>query len=339
MATADGGKGTRPTRWGGRVCFGLALGVLVFASLTIWGDGAAMRGEVAKLRWADVLLLLGLSFGSYLLRFAKWRYYCGIRRIRLPLTHDLALFLSGFTLTATPGKLGEILKAWLLKRSRGIDLAETAPIVVAERLTDFTALLALTALGSSVLPGGRTIMAVGLSLTVAFLAFMAHRPLVMAILKAAERPSLTAALARKGETAYESMRSLVTPSRLLWATLLSLPAWALECFELWLLLRGLGSSLPFRSCCFVYAGTSIVGALSMLPGGLGAMEGSMTGLLVQLGVARAAAASAVLVVRLTTLWFAVGLGALVLAGTHHLFAPPEGACSTPLEGEGSNAGS
>jgi uncharacterized protein (TIRG00374 family) len=52
--------------------------------------------------------------------------------------------------------------------------------------------------------------------------------------------------------------------------------------------------------------------VSMLPGGLGVAEGSLTGLLVALGTALPEAAAATLLIRAATLWLAVALGAATL---------------------------
>jgi uncharacterized protein (TIRG00374 family) len=63
---------------------------------------------------------------------------------------------------------------------------------------------------------------------------------------------------------------------------------------------------------FAFAISTIVGALSAIPGGLGATEASLAGLLaLLLTLPAATAAAATLLLRLATLWFAVliGLGA------------------------------
>jgi uncharacterized protein (TIRG00374 family) len=65
----------------------------------------------------------------------------------------------------------------------------------------------------------------------------------------------------------------------------------------------------------IYAGTTIAGALSFLPGGLGVTEGTMAMLLVS-GSARldrSTALDATLLTRFATLWFAVALGLVCLA--------------------------
>jgi len=63
---------------------------------------------------------------------------------------------------------------------------------------------------------------------------------------------------------------------------------------------------------FNYTGSTFLGALSMLPGGLGAAEGSLAALLHSQGLDTADAGSITLLIRGATLWFAVLLGLLAL---------------------------
>jgi uncharacterized protein (TIRG00374 family) len=53
---------------------------------------------------------------------------------------------------------------------------------------------------------------------------------------------------------------------------------------------------------------AVTGALSMLPGGIGAAEGSMTSLLLLIQVPKALATTATIIIRICTIWFAVLLG-------------------------------
>jgi uncharacterized protein (TIRG00374 family) len=101
---------------------------------------------------------------------------------------------------------------------------------------------------------------------------------------------------------------------------LSVVAWFFECVALGLILEGLGVVLPLRAATFVYAFASLAGAVSMLPGGLGVAEGSLTALLAGLGTPLPAAAAATLLVRVATLWFAIAVGVATL-----LLAFPEAA--------------
>jgi uncharacterized protein (TIRG00374 family) len=65
---------------------------------------------------------------------------------------------------------------------------------------------------------------------------------------------------------------------------------------------------------FALSAASIAGALSLLPGGLGAAEASIAGLLIVLrpGIGAAVAAAATVAIRLGTLWFGVLVGVIAL---------------------------
>ena len=105
-----------------------------------------------------------------------------------------------------------------------------------------------------------------------------------------------------------SGRALLATRALAVALGLSVVAWFLECLAFSLILDGFGVTLPVRAATFVYAFASLAGAVSMLPGGLGVAEGSLTALLAGLGAPLPEAAAATLLVRGATLWLAVALG-------------------------------
>jgi uncharacterized protein (TIRG00374 family) len=80
----------------------------------------------------------------------------------------------------------------------------------------------------------------------------------------------------------------------------------------WLVVREYAPDAGLLVSLFNYTGATVVGSLSMLPGGLGAAEGSMSALLHAQGLKTADANLVTLVVRGATLWFAVLLGFIAL---------------------------
>src|SRR6185295_11337797 len=87
-------------------------------------------------------------------RFAKWHFYLHCLEIPVPWRASLRIFLAGFTMAISPGKLGEVLKAVLVRDLIGTPVSLTASVVMAERLTDVAGLVALGALGVTALPRG-----------------------------------------------------------------------------------------------------------------------------------------------------------------------------------------
>ena len=138
-----------------RLLAAMLLGVLVYAAFVFYAGYRQMALALAGFEWSALGLALCLSSTNYALRFLKWQYYLRRLDVRGIRTGDSALiFLSGFVLSVTPGKVGEVFKSAVLARTHGVPLERTAPIVVAERLTDVIAIVLLVVIGSLGFGGG-----------------------------------------------------------------------------------------------------------------------------------------------------------------------------------------
>jgi uncharacterized protein (TIRG00374 family) len=88
----------------------------------------------------------------------------------------------------------------------------------------------------------------------------------------------------------------------------------------------LDADRPFLLVVFVFAVSSLVGVLSMLPGGIGAVEAGLAGQFVAVaGLSTGLAVALTLLIRLATLWFATLVGVVGLFAVRTLLgdAPPE----------------
>lgn len=306
-----------------RVLLGLVLGVAVFAALGgLWADLGAVWDYVAAFNWWLFLAALGLACGNYLIRFVKWQYYLRTIEVDVPTGESLTAFLASFVLTVTPAKLGEVLKSVLIRKTRGVPIAVTAPIVLAERLTDLIALLGLALVGVSTYQGGFTALALSAAFVAAGLAVLSIPRASLAIIAFTERIPLVGRVAPKLTTAYGSTRALIAPKPLFFATGISVFAWSLECLGFFVIMHGFVGAVPdLVAGTFVYASTTVLGALSFLPGGLGVTDGSMAVLAQELGMLpdQASAVAATCVIRLATLWFAVLVGFVALGWFRHRY--------------------
>lgn len=302
----------------GKLIVGVCLGALVYLVMVVVSGLDEIRDSLAAFPWIWFPLLLVLAFANYIFRFFKWDYYLRRLDIDVGRTDSLVVFLSGLVMTISPGKIGELLKALFLKQLKGTPISKSAPIVVAERLTDFVALSIISLAGLTVFALGNylVVMAVVVALLVGFVALVSHRGLSLAMLGLLERLPLVGRLGQRLRIAYDSIHALVRFVPLCVATFWSLVAWMCECLGFWIVLYAFGFDVPVLTASFIYALGTIVGAVS--PGGLGVTEGSMVGLLQTRAVMNdavptmAEASAATMIIRIATLWFAVFVGAVVL---------------------------
>lgn len=310
----------------GRLLLVALLGVLVYGVLVVVRGEAIIRAQLRSYAWWTFGAACGLSLVNYGLRFLKWEYYLGVLDLRhdargarlFPWSESLLVFLSGFVLTVTPGKVGEMFKSLVLASIRGIPAERTAPIVVAERVTDLVGVIALITIGGSAFPGGLFWAAIGAAAVATLLAIVAWPRVAGALLSPWGRlPGPAGRVARKVvpkvEAALVQLRSLTAPKHLVVPSLLSIVGWSLEGVGVFLILRGFGSSLDVLKATFFYATATLAGALVPLPGGLGVVEKILEESMVGIGgVPGAIATAAMILSRLATLWFAVLVGFVAL---------------------------
>ena len=214
-------------------------------------------------------------------------------------------------MVVTPGKAGEVWKAWFLRDLRGVPVNQTASVVGAERVTDLIALAAFAFLGlflyqrsSVVLIGVIVLFLLGISL-------LQWRTFCLRVLGWVETLPVIGSYATELEDFYENTYTLFQMRPLSIAVLISLVARGLEGVALWVVLSGFSEQATLFTALFVFGLGSVVGAASLLPGGLAAAEASMVGLLVAFGYTQTIAVSATVIIRVGTLWYGVILGTCV----------------------------
>jgi uncharacterized membrane protein YbhN (UPF0104 family) len=306
------GSGTGLERLGRRLLVPLGLGVLVVAGLALSANPAELARSLRNFDLRLLVPVLSLSLVNYALRFVRWEVYLGRLDVCLPRSRSLGVFLAGFLLSVTPGKAGELGKAWLVRELGGGPALRVLPAILAERVTDLLGVLLLIALGALPFPGGPWIAAAGLAGVAFAVAAMTWRRVAELLFRGLARLPVAGPRVPHLVEVYGRLRSLLSPGLLLFALVLSVVAWGAEGVGFFLVVREYAPRAGLLPAIFNYTGSTFLGGLSMLPGGLGAAEGALTALLHSQGLDTADAGSVTLVTRAATLWFAVllGLGAL-----------------------------
>lgn len=287
------------------------LTVVAFLGLFLAGEAGAVVDAVSGVDPWRFAAVLALATTGYLVRFLKWEYYLRTLRIDVSVRTSLVVFFSGLMMTVTPGKLGELWKAWFLRDLEDVPVARTATVVVAERVTDLLALCTFAGLGAVAYGESSAVLAAVAVVLLAGVAVLQWRSGVHWLLERLRAVPLLRSRVDDVASAYEGASDLFQPVPLAVALVPSLVGWGLEGVALWLVLEGIAPPASLLPALFVFGLGSVVGAVSMLPGGLGAAEASLVGGLLLFGYSQTAAVSATLVLRVGTLWYGVALGLLV----------------------------
>ena len=285
------------------------LGMVVFLGLAFYGDLPEVLGQISSFPLSYWIMALGLALANYLFRLARWHYYLKLLGIKIGIGASAAVFMSGLSMAISPARLGELAKSYFLREKRDVPVALSAAAVVAERITDLVAVLLLSLWGLTLVPYGWAVALVILAGFGLFILFVVSpwgsAKLLRLPLPRRWRPFLT--------TSRDAFQQVFSLKPLAAAMTLGVLAWFAEGCALWLVLRGLDVTGSLGQAVSIYAVATLLGAITMLPGGLVGTEGGMVALLRQLGLTNTQASAATFIIRLCTLWFAVLIGLLALA--------------------------
>jgi uncharacterized membrane protein YbhN (UPF0104 family) len=308
-----------------RALIGVVLGVLLYVAAVLYVDLGRVRAALEGYAWSMVAAALGLSSVNYLLRFLKWELCLGWLGVRgsgpedapgLTRGRSLIIYVAGLSMSVTPGKIGEVLRSYLLRLTDGVPFSRTAPVVVADRLTDLVALVILSLVGVLQFQQYLPVVVVTLVIVAAGVIVLGTPRLCLAAIAAVAKLPGLGKLAVRAGALVDSSAALLRLRRLTVLSAISVVGWGLECIGYWCIVHGLvGAQASLQLCTFLWSTTTLIGALSFLPGGLGATEGSLAVLVGQLaiGVSPPAALATTLLIRACTLWYGEVVGGVALA--------------------------
>ena len=264
--------------------FGLAVAFLVFLvtrfDIDLGATWESFKGSDPLL----FLLAVLVHYTTFIFRGARWRLLLRNAqedpRMPTPTTlHCASLILLGwFTNSVLWFRLGDAYRAHAYAEDTDASFSRTIGTILAERVLDMALVLLLLALATAFLIGtgvGTSWVFVGLAAAMAtvlagvLVAMGIFRSRLARILPG----SLSAAYLRFHEGTLGSFQ------RLHLVTLLGLLGWLAEVGRLFLVAEALGVPLSVALVIFVTLANAMLTLVPITPGGLGVVEGGVTGLL------------------------------------------------------------
>ena len=277
-------------------------------ALAGYGDFDDIVDTIADLPVSYLIAGFGLALSNYLFRYFRWCYYLRVFKIRVPARLNLLEFFSGLAMSVTPGKVGELLKCYLLSSQMGMPVGRSAPALVMARLIDVISVFILALSGLAMLSAPAVVVLAVILASVLSVFIFARSRYALRL----TRLLILSRWTDLFEDYQEGFNQLATARAIFVGFAIGIVAWSAEGLALWVIVNGIGTDMPILRAVSIYAVSTLVGAATTLPGGLIGTEGSMLALLQQSGVVKSAASASTVLVRFITLWFAVAIGVVAL---------------------------
>jgi uncharacterized protein (TIRG00374 family) len=283
-------------------------GVALYAIATLASDYRSVLSALARFPVKTLLLVLALVVIGWMIR--GWRFYYYLRQTgrTIPLGYCEAVFLASFSLTGTPGKMGEAVKGIFLKEDYAVSITSVVGILVVERLMDLWGVLLLGSFSFLLFSDWIGAFLVCSALVIGGGVFLCMERVYRPVLERLAKVRFLSWIAERMLGVLLTGRELMTPRIFLVGLIVSAVAWGMESVSLYLILGGLDLKSTLLEANFVYCFSTIIGGISMLPGGVGGTEAAMIALLAVLGISYTSALPAVILIRVCTLWLAILVG-------------------------------
>jgi uncharacterized protein (TIRG00374 family) len=246
---------------------------------------------------------------GYFIRYIKWDIFLKTAGLNLKHKENLFVFFSGLSMIVTPGKLGEVWKSWLIRDISGDELSKTLPVIIIDRVTDVISLLFLSFVGISYYRDGISFLIILSLCSIGFYFALRSEFIYGKIIGLLEKKFNK--YTNDMQLMHETMNKITEPKVFMSLSLLNAVAWFFECMGLYYVIIGFGQYMSVSLSTFIFSFSSLLGGLSMVPGGIGIAEAGISGLLIFNGISPVLAFGIALVLRLGSFWYGALLGFIV----------------------------
>ncbi len=268
-------------------------------------------------------ILLGLfliSFG-YVLRYYRWRLIINSFGFYPLANTEYKLWLASYSFTATPGKIGELIRGFFLKKIFNIPLKYSFFSILLERIFDFISVIfflfcfLISNSKNFILPIEKLIIIVIiLFVTFNFLIkfnLINLRKIIKLFFNL--KIKFSGNILKFGDfSKLNNFKNLLRVNFLIKITFLSFFSWFLEGIAFLLLLTKSNFNISPLLATVTHTSAGLVGALTMLPGGLGLTEAFTVFILKYQTIPIEYGIPITSIIRLMTLWYISLLGIISL---------------------------
>jgi uncharacterized protein (TIRG00374 family) len=295
----------------------VSLGVitLFYLSVLIWADSKKHVFELMPVISGLLPVLMSLSAVSYLIRYFRWHWLLGRAGFRVSFQYGFLAYLAGFSFTATPGKVGELVRIRYLQ-PRGVPHYRVVSAFIFERVFDLIVVLMLASMVATQSFNymyAATFVVLVIVVVIAAARYPGWIGLVVAHLRVWRMRRLSRWL-RVIRDGLAGIRMWANPLDMVVVFITGFLAWGIISVAFIILLTALDIEIPMMIAVAIYPLSMLVGAASMLPGGMGTTEAAITAMLLLFDVSIDIAILAAVGIRIATIWFAIlcGLTAMLL---------------------------
>lgn len=291
----------------------IIITIIIYTGFLFFSDFTKIYDKLGSFNLIYLLPILALISLSWCVLFLRWALLLKNLNISIPPKSNFIIFISSFALSATPGQMGELIKSKLLKNKFDIPISKTAPLVLIERVYDLIGAIVVSSLGIRYIESGNITLLIFGIILFSLIILLRSKIIFTKLLLIFGKIKFLKNKINNFSDSYDSIQPSLSPKIFISSTFLSIIYWMLIGTSSYFVLLAFEiDSISYFHMISIYSSSVIIGAISLIPGGVGVAEGSIAGLLSLGGIEVSIAFIIGILVRVFTLWYGVIIGFIML---------------------------
>lgn len=294
--------------------------ILLYLFFSDFGNFGNLFLLTRKLFFEIILGLFLISIG-YLFRYMRWRLIISCFGFYPSLKADSKIWLASYSFTATPGKIGELMRCFFLQKKFNIPLKNSFLSIFSERFFDLISVIIFAAYYFFInhkklfsIQEKNLVISLLLIviLTFSFKVLTFNYKKLFKYFPDIKINFLGNVIKFRDIGKINNLNKLFKLNILIKIIFLSLFSWGLEGIAFFIILKKSNFDVSLLTSTFIHTTSGLLGALTMLPGGLGSTEAITVYILKFQTVPIDYGIPITSIIRLMTLWYITLLGIIAL---------------------------
>ncbi|MDC0211814.1 flippase-like domain-containing protein [Candidatus Nitrosopelagicus sp.] len=292
-----------------RFYFILVGAIVIYITFLIVSDLNIILDKILDMKTEFLPYILSLAPLSWFILFMRWHLLLKNSNIDIPKKENFKIYMTGFAMSATPGKIGELIKAHMLHSKFEIPKKNTIPIIVSEQFYNIIGILVVSVLGLFYFDFSIYAVALTGSLFVIMYILLSSEKSFKKFMNFVSQKKFLKKYVPSLSDSYLILKKSIDKKIFIISSFLSVIFWLIESVIAYLVLLSFNvDSLEFLQLAATYTTSIIIGVVSFLPMGIGVVEGSLAGFFSYQNIELSLALTLVIFIRIFTRWYGVIIG-------------------------------
>ena len=283
--------------------------IVIYSLITQFIFGETIFKLISSI-WPNLVLSICILNLSIFFRYLRWRYLLFSIGLRPNLKRDIINWMASFAFIATPGKIGELVRINFYKKDFNISRSKIFSILAIEKVSDLISitLVCILSLNSISVINYRLLIYSFLLISLVFFLICKNKSILLNSIKLFFPKINNKSLSH----IYISFKEASKINVFFISLSIGSFGWFIECFSIYKLLSYLkGYNFSFFQASFAHTASSLVGLISLIPGGIAATEFTTSKILMNYGLQIDNAIIYSFLIRLITIWYATIIGLFI----------------------------